>query len=194
MSRLTALTLAILTLVLLPEAAWSVRPVVSDMTAARELCDGRPLRHVEGIWSFPQDHISVLIILNDNHRSTSADTYTLYVVESEDCRLHPGDVAGQLEETPDHKKFRLSLNTKRVGGVLSVPMDCAAFLDEEDEALTVKAPKLKVKINPLIFFSKFWRLARISVDDPTRSLPAGMLKLYPGYDGNGSLRRIPRYL
>lgn len=169
-------------------------PVISDMASAREYCDGKPLRPVEGIWSFPQDHISVLIASDDNHRSTAADSYTLYVVESEDCRLRPGDVAGKMEATPDPQKFKLSLYTRRTGKILGMPIDCVATMREEGESLIVKAPDIKIKINPMVLFSKFWRLVRIRIDNPVESLPAGMLRIYPGYDGNGSLRRIPRYL
>ncbi len=154
-------------------------PIVTDMTAVRDLCDTLPLHPIEGIWRFPDDHINVLILRDKRIGATRSTSYSLYVVESEDTRLHTGDIVGKIIETPDPDKYKLSLFTKRIGGILSMPYDCVATLRSDNESMVIKTPKIKVKLNPLAFFSNFWRIARITVENPLTSLPAGLIRIYP---------------
>lgn len=161
-----------------------------DLFAAEALCDSLPLSGPEGVWSFPHDNVIVLIL----HDDLNPQIYNISVVQADNCTLFPGDVIGQLKTSPSPQKFTLSLFTKRKRGQLSVPIDCAATLNEESESMIIDRRKISVKFNPLGFLPTFWRSIRINVNDPVKKIPDGMIRIYPSYDGNGSSRRKPRYL
>ncbi|MCM1153036.1 MAG: hypothetical protein NC328_05230 [Muribaculum sp.] len=161
-----------------------------DMAAAEDLCDSMPISGPEGIWSFPEDNVIVLIMPDD----TSQGEFRISVVQSDDCRLVPGEVIGCLKPSADADKFTLSLFTSRKRGRLSAPADCAATLVEKEEAIYIEKRKIKLKFNPLGFLPYFWRSIRFSISDPVKQIPNGMVRIYPSYDGNGSSLRKPRYL
>lgn len=182
---------AIILCVLLGAAPISAQPpAIGDMTAAMELCDAMPLSGPEGIWRFDADKVSVLILKD----ADKTGRWNITVVESDDVALRAGDVIGWLEESTDTKKFKLNLFTGRKRGKLCTPLCCMAVYSEKDESLRIERSKLKLTINPLGFLPYFWRSIRVKVDDPGRELPKGMIRIYPGYDGNGSSRREPLYL
>ena len=156
----------------------------------RNWCDSAILNPVEGIWEYPDDGARVCIQADP----TSPGAYTITIISTPDCRLNYGDVIGRLHPTVDSKQFRLEQWTRKDNLTFSKSEQCAATLSADGESLRVKSPKLKFKINIQTLLPKFWRVVRISYDNPTDKLPAGLMKVYPGYDHNGSLRRKIRIL
>lgn len=157
---------------------------------ARRWCDDNVLSQVEGIWEYPEDGARVLI------KSDPAipGSFTLMVLSTPDCRLEPGDIIGRLYGSVDPKQFRLNQSTRKDKSVLTRFCDCMAVLSADGETLRVKSPNLKLKINLNTLLPRFWRVVRLSVDNPASELPAGLIKIYPGYDHNGSMRRQKRVL
>ncbi len=162
-------------------------PSKSDI---RDWCDSNILSPIEGIWEYPEDGAQVLIQADPTHPGS----FTLTIISTPDCRLEYGDIIGRLHPTVDTKQFRLEQFTHKVKFTLTKAEQCAAILSADGESLRVKSPKLKFKVNINTLLPRFWRVVRISYDDPTEKLPAGLIKVYPGYDHNGSLRRKPRIL
>lgn len=156
----------------------------------RDWCDSGVLSPIEGIWEYPEDGARVLIQSDPTHPGT----YTISIISTPDCRLEYGDIIGRLHPSVDAKQFRLEQWTHKDKSIFSKAENCAATLSSDGESLRVKSPKLKFKINLNTLLPRFWRIVKISYDDPTDKLPAGLLKIYPGYDHNGSLRRKPRIL
>lgn len=156
----------------------------------REWCDTGILSPVEGIWEYPDDGARVCIQADP----TSPGCYTITVISTPDCRLDYGDVIGRLHPTVDSRQFRLEQYTHKERMALTKAEQCAATLSSDGESLRVKSPKLKFKINLHTLLPRFWRVVRVSYDDPTDKLPAGLVKVYPGYDHNGSLKRKIRIL
>lgn len=156
----------------------------------REWCDTGILTPVEGIWEYPDDGARVCIQADP----TSPGCYTITVISTPDCRLDYGDVIGRLHPTVDSRQFRLEQYTHKERMALTKAEQCAATLSSDGESLRVKSPKLKFKINLHTLLPRFWRVVRVSYDDPTDKLPAGLVKVYPGYDHNGSLKRKIRIL
>lgn len=156
----------------------------------REWCDSGILNPVEGIWEYPDDGARVCI----QSDPTSPGCFSIIIISTPDCRLEYGDVIGKLHPTVDTRQFRLEQFTHKEKFSFSKAEQCAAVLSADGESLRVKSPKLKFKINLHTLLPRFWRIVRVSYDDPTDKLPAGLVKLYPGYDHNGSLRRKPRIL
>lgn len=161
-----------------------------DEKDIREWCDSGILSPVEGVWEYPDDGARVCIQADPTHPGC----FTLTIISTPDCRLQYGDVIGRLHPTVDSKQFRLEQFTHKDKLTLTKAEQCAATLSADGESLRVKAPKLKFKINLHTLLPRFWRVVRVSYDDPTDKLPAGLVKVYPGYDHNGSLRRKPRIL
>lgn len=162
----------------------------TDLLSGRQYCDTAPLDRIEGIWEYPDDGVTVLI----RRQGATTGIYEVVAIDSEDTRITPGNIIGQLESSPDPRQFRLTLLTKARKGVLGTPAQCLATLSTEGDALFVKSKKTKIIFNPSVLLPRFWRVARIRTSDPLDKMPAGMIKVYPSYDGNGSSRRQPRYL
>ena len=162
----------------------------ADYIEATAFCDKSDLRPVEGLWSYPEDDVSVLII-RDEHKK---GVYNLYIVEAADCSLSPGMIIGELHDSADPDKFTLKLFTKVKKGILSAPAEAIATFSESKESLIVKKKSnFSLRLNPTRLLPSFWRVASLSVKSK-ESAPEGMLKIYPSYDGNQSTRRAPRYL
>lgn len=142
---------------------------------ARDWCDRTMLHRVEGIWEFVEDQTRVLV-----KRSPSNDNeYDLVVVDTPDTRLNPGDKIGVLSITPTPTKFGLKLFTGKKTGSFVNPMKCLAQLNETDNALLVKSPKIKFSLASRWFLPSFWRAIRVRVSDPTEQLPEGLVRIYP---------------
>ncbi len=184
--RVAAAMLCLCFAALCPEA----RSEYADLLSGRDYCDTAPLDPAEGIWEYPDDGVTVLI----RRSPTMEGTYEVIAIDSEDTRIAPGSVIGRLESTPDPRQFRLTLATKARKGILGSPAECLATLSADGDALHVKSKKTKIVFNPSALLPRFWRVARLRTSDPLDKLPAGMIKVYPSYDGNGSSRRHPRYL
>lgn len=156
----------------------------------REWCDTGVLSQVEGIWEYPDDGARVCIQADP----TAPGSFAITIISTPDCRLDYGDVIGRLHPTVDSRQFRLEQWTNKDNLIFSKAEQCSATLSTDGESLRVKSPKLKLKINIRTLLPKFWRMVRVSYDNPVDKLPAGMVKVYPGYDHNGSLRRKIRIL
>lgn len=161
-----------------------------SMEEARRWCDVSPLSAVEGIWEYPEDGAFVLVMAD----RTAPGTFTVSILSTPDCRLERGDVIGRLHPSADPRQFRLEQMTKKDSGGLIKPADCTATLSADGESLRVRGKKTKVRIQPYTLLPRFWRIVRVSEKNPVEDLPAGLLKVYPGYDRNGSLKRKPRIL
>lgn len=161
----------------------------ADYLEAMEFCDNADLQPVEGLWSYPEDDVTVLIFRNES----SKGLYDIIVVESADCSLSPGMKLGELHASADPDKYTLKLFTKIKKGVLSAPCSALATYSEEKEALTVKKGSMRIRLNPNRLLPSFWRIVSVSFNSNVAA-PEGMIKVYPSYDGNGSTRRSPRYL
>ena len=161
----------------------------ADYLEAVELCDKADLRPVEGLWSYPEDDVTVIIFRNADKKGV----YDIYVVEAADCSLAPQMRIGELHSSADPDKFNLKLFTIIKNGILSMPMEATAVFSENKESLTVRKRSFKIRINPIRLLPSFWRIVSVNLKS-NEPAPQGMVKIYPSYDGNQSSRREPRYL
>ena len=162
----------------------------ADYLEAVEICDKTDLRPIEGMWTYPEDDVTVLIMRDQLKKGV----YNLYVVEAADCSLSPGMILGELHDSADPDKFTLKLFTIIKNGVLCAPSEAIATYSETKESLTVKKKSgFNIRINPTRLLPSFWRIASLSIKSK-ESAPEGMIKIYPSYDGNQSTKRGPRYL
>lgn len=173
-----------------------------DTERAIEICSSLPLDNLEGVWLYPEDKVTV-IILRKEDVSSSLPVYDISVVESDDTNLLPGEIIGNIESTAETSKYKITLFTERSGNILKNPKTCLASLSKDTDALILKGNNgkkfnLRINLNPTRLLPTFWRFVRISANSGNKSsaneAPVGMVKIYPSYDGNGSSRRQPRYL
>lgn len=160
-----------------------------DYLEAVEICDKTDLRPIEGLWSYPEDDVTVMVIRNSERKGV----YDIFVVESADCSLKAGQTLGEIRESADPQKFTLKLFTTVKNGVLSMPCEAVATYSDAKESLTVKKQSASFRINPTRLLPSFWRIVSISLKSK-ETAPEGMIKIYPSYDGNNSTKRGPRYL
>ena len=186
------------------QTALAEKPKVAyDIDTAKEICNDLPLESVEGIWVYPDDKVTVLI-LNDNEKDIVSvlPSYTISVVETSDARLHPGDIIGKLKATPSKDVFQIELATEKKNDILLKPKTVTATLGKDGDTFIFKRGqtglrgRLNINLNRLL--PGFWKIVSlgISTNSGSRSVepPVGMVKISPSYDGNGSSRRKVRYL
>lgn len=179
-----------------------VPKVAYDIEAAESICNELPLENIEGVWLYPEDHVIVMILREDEGPSIQFPSYAITVVETSDARLRPGDRIGTLSATAKENEYKISLNTERKKDFLLKPKSCLGKLSSNSDSFIIHKQKSLFKGTLNFNFNRllpgFWKLVSggISTNGSNdNATPAvGMIKLYPSYDGNGSSRRKVRYL
>lgn len=189
-AKIKNIVLAIILVIFIHETDCHAQKEATLESEAKVWCDNFATNPVEGIWEYPEDNTRVLI----KPDTKVPGAFTLTVIGSPDCRLTPGDVIGRLYPSIDTRQFRLQQYTHKDNIEFLKSHECQAILSKDNESIRVKSQKLKFKINPTMLLPRFWRVVRFSIDNPVDDLPAGLIKIYPGYDHNGSLRRKIRIL
>lgn len=197
--------LSLTTVACLSLCAYSTGPSeIRDIDAAKDYCDELPLESIEGIWLYPDDHVAVMILSEGSAfaSSHSYPEYSLWVVESSDTRVRPGDKIGTLTATAKENTYKINLATESKNGLLLKPKSCLATLDKEGDSFIIKKQKSGIKGRLSLNFSRllpgFWKIVNTGISSSGTSsnaeAPVGMVKIYPSYDGNGSSKRKVRYL
>lgn len=148
---------------------------ISDLGKAREWCDGAMLEPIEGIWVIPADETEVLI----RRSGVSEMKYDIILISSPDTRLQPGKVIGSLKKSPSKSKLEIDLFRNIERGNLGNPGKCVATFDAKEGSITIEESKVKASLRPSLLLPSFWRSIRITVDNPGKKIPAGMIKTYP---------------
>lgn len=176
-------------------------PIAYDMEMAKEICLNSALDHLEGIWIYPDDHVTVLILKKDSQgKVSSLPEYDIRVIDGEDARLAPGVSIGTLYATPNANVFKIELMTEEKNKILCKPYSCLANLSKDHDNLIIKKTKspfrLRLNLNFNRLLTGFWKIVSVGTNKNYQNLeaPAGMVKIFPSYDGNGSSKRKPRYL
>lgn len=177
-------------------------PKAYDPEMAEEICRQRPLESVEGIWLYPDDKVTVMILNeSDKEIANSFPEYVISVVDTSDARLHPGDVIGRLYATSEDKTFRIELSTESKNSLLLKPKSVLATLSKEGDTFLIKKQKSPFKGRLNFNFNRllpgFWKIVSAGINSSGSNqiqAPVGMVKIFPSYDGNGSSRRKVRYL
>lgn len=163
----------------------------TDLQSAMEYCDTTPLHPAEGIWRMQDDHTVLLIARDATH---SGGIFKIIVVESPDSKLWRGAVAGTLRASVDPKKFSLTLCSSLRNGMLGAPLDMLATLSDDGSVLKIDKARLKIKINPLSIFPRFWRFLKLSFLNPAAELPTGLVRIYPDQNYHATILEGPIYL
>ncbi|MCH5241868.1 MAG: hypothetical protein J1F67_05545 [Muribaculaceae bacterium] len=186
-----------------PLNLWGKAPKVAyDLEMAKEICAGLPLENVEGIWLYPDDNVTVMILNDNEYSGSQLPSYSISVVETSDARLHPGEIIGKLNATVDSYAYKIELSTEKKNDLLLKPKSCIATLSKDGDTFIIKKQKapfkgrLNFNLNRLL--PGFWKIVSIGVSQNNYSNSiqhsVGMVKIFPSYDGNGSSRRKIRYL
>ena len=174
-----------------------------DIDMAKEICGRLPLENVEGVWLYPDDKVTVMILNDqDNGRNNQLPVYSITVVQTSDSRLHPGEEIGKLYATADENVFKIELSTEKNNEILLKPKSCLGTLSKDGDTFTIKRQKSPLKGRLNLNFNRllpgFWKIVSAGISSSGNGgmlhPPVGMVKLYPSYDGNGSSRRRIRYL
>lgn len=162
------------------------------MSMARQWCDTAALDNIEGIWLLPADNV-YLSVRRDSHADMAR--YTLTVVAATDGQLSAGQRIGTLQPMPDRRTYVVSLPRSRDSHNRLRLRDVRMELTQQGNAL-VAAPgdkTVRFSFSPLSLLPGFWKMVRLTISPATRPTVHGMVRIYPGYDLNGSDRLTPRY-
>lgn len=177
--------------------------IAYDIEKAKEICRQLPLENVEGIWLYPDDNVTVLILADNNESGNIMfPSYIISVVETSDARLHPGEIIGKLDATADESVYKIELSTEKKNDFLLKPKSCLATLSKNSDTFIIKRQKAPFKGRINFNFNRllpgFWKIVSLGISQQNNreslNPPVGMIKIYPSYDGNGSSRRKIRYL
>lgn len=183
----------------LPEAK---SPVAYDMEMARQICDELPLENVEGVWLYPDDKVTVMILKDMEESRNKFPAYTIRVVDTSDARLHPGEEIGRLYSTAQENVYKIELVTEKKNELFLKPKSVLANLSKDGDTFIIKKQKPPFKGRLNLNFNRllpgFWKIVSAGISGTglgnNPEPPVGMVKVYPSYDGNGSSRRKVRYL
>lgn len=188
-------------LVIYPSRVYPESPETAyDLDKAKEICDRLPLEDIEGIWLYPDDKVTVMIMNDSEGLGNSLPSYSISVVETSDVRLKRGEVIGRLKATAEDRVFQIELSTEKKNDLLLKPKSCLATLSKDGDTFIIKKQKSPFKGRLNFNFNRllpgFWKIVSAGLSQNGNSLqpPVGMVKIYPSYDGNGSSRRKVRYL
>lgn len=194
------LIISVCSVVLMFLGSHAKSPVAYDMEMAQDICDELPLEDVEGIWIYPEDNVTVLILGQTNQNSSLTD-YSIRVVETTDARLRPGEEIGKLYATAKDNVYRIELKTESKNEYLLKPKSVLATLSKEGDSFLIQRDqplfKGRISFNFNRLLPGFWKIVSTGISSTGSGgvqTPVGMVKVYPSYDGNGSSRRKARYL
>lgn len=167
---------------------------IIDRKGAEQILTGIPLSPIEGIWEYPADEVS-LMVLKDN---SAKGKYNIFFVEGIDCRLWPGQELGSIEETANSTKFKISLCSAISDGLPGQVLTGLATLSDNSDVLTIEMPKMKLRLTPSIIIPTLWNRLRLNLriksTDPLEKLPEGWIKTFPSDDVNKTVHSGLRYL
>ncbi|MDE6247643.1 MAG: hypothetical protein K2M41_07365 [Muribaculaceae bacterium] len=168
--------------------------IFDSLSAADKFLTSIAVDPLEGIWEYPADETSLLILKSRFQKGV----YDIYLYESVDCRFSRGMKVGSATASADPSQFSLSLHSKLRKDILTAPIPCAGKLSAEGDILYISAPKIKISVTPSLFLPTLWNTLRLSTrirtEDPASKLPSGLRKVLPAFDGNPPCSSAVRYL
>ena len=170
-----------------------VVPGFSEQVARERLMES-DLQPLEGIWYYPNEHMTLAIERWQPEPSHKIG-YRLLLVASDDLELLPGTVIGYIEASAVDNKYRLWLYSERNKLTLCGPLECVATLNKEATTLTFDPPhwEVKVRVNFARFLPSLFKGISVVPSVEKEKLPVGFKKIFPA-DGNGNKFNRVRYL
>ncbi|MGN0211554.1 MAG: hypothetical protein ACI4AN_01255 [Muribaculaceae bacterium] len=168
---------------------YSMRGCVAKMSTM-------PLAAIEGVWSYPDEMMTVAIERFGSARFSPRIAYRVVMLEADDVSLLPGTVIGYVAESADSNKYELWLYSEQQGQRLRAPVQCVATLSDGNLLFRrIRSLNVKVRVNFARFLPKLFRGISVTPEVQTEKLPVGFRKIYPDADGeNGSRGDEIRYL
>lgn len=190
--RLLSVWLAMALLHMAGSAAFSAAARGPSYEEAVAYCDTGAVSSVEGIWLFPEDGVRVLV----RSAGPDATSYVIWLIDPGDSDGSVGDRLGSVVMTGKTDTYILRLPTSRSNGLPAGHQEIEGTLSADGEGMQFRAEKrhTRISLSPTSILTGFWRILRVSIDLPEGRRRTGMIRIYPTYDGNGSMRRLPRYL
>ena len=163
---------------------------------ARQRLAASPLQPIEGIWSYPDEMMTLVVEQFASPQFSRKLKYRIVLLDSEDMSLLPGTVIGYIAESADNSKFQLWLYSQQDGMKLLGPSECVATLHDDATSLTFERGSLKVRVrfNLTRFLPRLFRFISVSPYIDKEELPIGFRKIYPASDDNDSMHHEIRYL
>lgn len=167
-----------------------------DEAEVRERLDKLDLQAIEGLWSYPQEQMLVVIERFTSPNISKKIGYRMVMVSAEDLSLLPGTVIGYLEKSALDNKYQLWLYSEQCGTELENIQKSVATLSEDDGTITFTRSEwtAKVRINFSRFLPNLFRGISIVPEKKGETLPEGFKRIYP-ISGNVNGNNEPiRYL
>lgn len=169
---------------------------ITDLEGCKAWCDTTPLKHIEGIYSFPGHNSLVQVKLAKNRQSLQPGYCEIISLLSHNILEEPGQVIGYLLPTGETTKYKLVLYTSFKPDRVSKPKEYAVTFNSAQGVLSIQKSKGRMSFNPLALLPKIGRIFRFYPgNNPARMLPEALVRIYPPVrDNTGSAPIFPIYL
>ncbi len=135
------------------------------------------LHHIEGIWQFTSDGVTVVIERKQTNKHSIVKGYTIKVVESPNRIIRPGTLMGHIEPTASQKSYEARMYTNNMGSTLVMSKKFTLTLDDDDSRLVFNQHKSSISVNLWRFIPYMWRYSLRSNNKPKSS--HGCIRIYP---------------
>jgi len=150
-----------------------------------------PLHHIEGVWQFPSDGVTVAIRRYSPENvpaGTAVEGYRMILVTSPNRALRPGTVIGYLTPTARTGSYEARIYTVQTGLTLTNPRKFTLTLDGNESQLEFQRHKSAYSFN--LWRALPYMFRHVVRKNETTKVPDGCRRLYPA----PSLPHEPIYL
>lgn len=178
--------LLVIFLLFLPVAAQGMEiPEVSTVLpgyyeqSAKEQIKRRGGYGLEGLWFYPDEQMTFAIERIEDVKNEHKETYRIVVVDSEDCSVDLGSIAGYIEKTAALNEMNVWIYSAFDGENLVNPIKCFATVDADFKSILLEKPKVKlhVSVNLMRFLPTVFRGLRVYPQFDNPEAQAGFRKI-----------------
>ena len=151
-------------------------------TSVKNQIDTGTVDHIEGIWEFPEDRVTVSVENVTRNNNTLSFSHQIVILESDNLEIIPGTILGYIADSGIDDEFNIWIYSScNDNGILSDPVKCYAKLTESHRTLKIEKPEIKpiVRINFARFLPGFFKGLYVSFKKKNVESPIGMRKIYP---------------
>lgn len=136
------------------------------------LFDGRKLEPIEGVWQFPDDGATIVIV---KHKST---TFDIFLLDSPKLSIRPGTLIGSAVVSPKNNYYDGSLNSASLGQKARIGSQNVTFTVGSNGTLAVRPYSTGVKVSFRRWMSYFLKFSIMDNNKRPHDLD-GARRIYP---------------
>lgn len=143
-----------------------------DEAYVEALFADRLLDPIEGVWQFPADGASILIV------KATASTYDIYLLDSPRLDVRPGALIGSAVTSPKKNYYDGELKPRNLGSRTKLGNQSVTFTVNDGGTLSIRPYSDSYKISLRRWFNYFFKISISHENNRPRDLD-GARRIYP---------------